>query len=140
MSNLLSQLKAEIQRLCRKEIRPEVDALRKSTSSYRAEISNLKRRISELESRVKRLTKATPVKKSEPEKISLRWRSSGFSSLRKKLGLSASEMGRLIGVTSATVYAWENGKSKPRASQLNNISHLRKMGKRDVASILEKLE
>ncbi len=66
----------------------------------------------------------------------MRFRAPGFASLRKRLGLSAQEMGRLIGVTGQTIYAWEAGKSRPRASQLETIARVRKLGKREVAQLL----
>ena len=61
----------------------------------------------------------------------------GFAALRKKLGLSATDMGKLIGVSGQSVYHWETGKTKPRANQLQAIAAVRKMGKRAVAAKLE---
>ncbi|MFM8575649.1 MAG: helix-turn-helix domain-containing protein, partial [Limnohabitans sp.] len=56
--------------------------------------------------------------------------------LRKKLGLSAAEMGQLIGVSPQSIYHWETGKTRPRASQLEAIAAVRKLGKREVAARL----
>lgn len=137
MTNFAAQLKSEIQRIARKEIRLETSFLRKSTATYRAEIAGLKRRISALEATLKKLSKSVPSKPVEPEETSsLRWRAPGFASLRKKLALSAGDMGKLLGVTGATVYAWEAGKSKPRATQLVAIARVRKLGKRAAAELL----
>jgi DNA-binding XRE family transcriptional regulator len=55
----------------------------------------------------------------------------GFASLRKKLGLTAHEMAHLIGVSAQSVYHWEAGKSRPRASQLSAISEVRKLSKKE---------
>lgn len=55
---------------------------------------------------------------------------------RKKLGISAADMGKLIGVSGQSVYHWETGKTKPRASQLQAIAAVRKMRKRAVAAKL----
>jgi DNA-binding transcriptional regulator YiaG len=66
----------------------------------------------------------------------LRFRVAGFAALRKKLGISAAEMGKLLGVSAQSVYHWETGKTKPRASQLAAISAVRKMGKREVTAKL----
>jgi len=140
MTNFAVQLKSEIQRIARKEIRSEISSLRRSATTYRAEIAALKRRISTLEATVKKLSKSASPKQVEPEEPSpLRWRAPGFASLRKKLALSASDMGKLLGVTGATVYAWEAGKSKPRATQLAAIAHVRKLGKRAAAELLATL-
>lgn len=141
MTTFAAQLKSEIQRLARKEIRVEISSLRKSATTYRAEIAALKRRISALEATVKKLSKSAPTRKAEPEKSSsLRWRAPGFASLRKKLDLSAADMGKLLDVTGATVYSWEAGKSKPRATQLAAIARVRKLGKRATAEMLATLK
>jgi transcriptional regulator with XRE-family HTH domain len=55
------------------------------------------------------------------------------------LGLSAKDFGKLIGVSSLTVYNWENGKSKPRRSQLPGIISVRGLGKREAIRRLEAL-
>lgn len=137
MTTFAAQLKSEIQRLARKEIRAETTSLKKSSASYRAEIAALKRRISSLEATIKKMAKSqTSMRLESEEPASLRWRASGFASLRKKLVLSAADMGKLLGVSGATVSAWEAGKSKPRASHLSTIAQVRKMGKRAAAEAL----
>lgn len=137
MSNFATQLKAEIQRLARREIRAETASLRKSATSYRTEIAALKRRIQALEATVKKLSKPAKKKTAEAEETTaLRWRAPGFASMRKKLGLSAADMGKLLGVAGATVYSWEAGKTKPRASQLAAVARARKLGKREASEML----
>ncbi len=66
----------------------------------------------------------------------LRFRADGFASLRKKLGLSAADMGKLLGVSLQTIYHWEKGQSKPRIQQLHSIAEVRKLGKRGAAARL----
>jgi DNA-binding transcriptional regulator YiaG len=66
----------------------------------------------------------------------LRFRAGGFASLRKKLDLTAAEMAKLLNVSPQSVYHWEIGKSRPRASQLPAISAVRKMGKKEVTERL----
>lgn len=140
MPNFAAQLKSEIQRLARKEIRAETSSLRKSATTYRTEIAALKRRVSALEATVRKLSKSVSTRTGETQESSaLRWRAPGFASLRKKLDLSAGDMGRLLGVTAATVYAWEAGKSKPRTAQLAAIARVRKLGKRAAAEMLATL-
>jgi DNA-binding transcriptional regulator YiaG len=140
MSTFANQLKNEISRLAKKEVRAEVQALKKASAAYRGEIAALKRRIAGLESQVKKLGKgggrAKVVEAEESSAEGLRFRVAGFVSLRKKLGISAAEMGQLLGVSAQSVYHWETGKTKPRASQLAAIAAVRKMGKRDVAAKL----
>lgn len=137
MTNFAAQLKSEIQRIARKEVRAETSSLRKSAATCRAEIAALKRRVSALEATLKKLSRPVSNRPVEPEESSaLRWRAPGFASLRKKLALSAGDMGKLLGVTGATIYAWESGKSKPRATQLAAIASVRKLGKRAAAELL----
>ncbi len=139
MSTFANQLKSEIARISKKEVRAETSTLKKTSAQYRSEIASLKRRLAALESIVGKLTKQTKkeVKAVEPEnKEDLRFRVSGFANLRKKLGITAGEMGVLLGVSDQSVYKWEQGKAKPRASQLNAIAAVRKLGKREVAARL----
>ena len=140
MSNFAQQLKGEISRIARKEVRDETQDLRKASAQYRAEIAALKRHIAGLEASIKKLSKGQPAKVAKPdegeESPALRFRVGGFAALRKKLGLSAADMGKLLGVSAQSVYHWETGKTKPRASQLAAISAVRKMGKKEVAAKL----
>lgn len=50
--------------------------------------------------------------------------------------ITVNEMGVLLGVSSQSVYKWEQGKAKPRASQLKAIAAVRKLGKQEVAERL----
>ncbi|HSV54024.1 MAG TPA: helix-turn-helix transcriptional regulator [Burkholderiaceae bacterium] len=141
MPNLVAALKGEIARVARKELRGELDHLRKSTAQYRSEIASLKRRIIALEQQTKRLgktatSKAASALPAESESVKLRFRTDGFATLRKKLGLSAEAMGKLIGVSGQSVYKWEAGKAYPRASQLQAIAAIRKLGKREALARL----
>ena len=141
MSTFANQLKSEISRLAKKEVRAETQALKKATAAYRSEIAALKRRIAGLEAQIKKLGKGTGRAKvvesaEEDSGTSLRFRVAGFAALRKKLNISAAEMGKLLGVSAQSVYHWETGKTKPRESQLAAISAVRKMGKREIAAKL----
>lgn len=139
MTTFANQLKTEISRIAKKAGRAETAALKKSASSHRSEIAELKRRIATLEAAVKRVGKqagkASKVSVEE-DKEKLRFRMDGFITLRKKLNLSANEMGQLLGVSGQSIYKWEQGKAKPRASQLPAIAAARKMGKKQVMAKL----
>lgn len=141
--NIATALKSEISRVARKEIKGEAQPLKKASSQYRTDIAALKRRVSELERLVSRLSTGGGRAKPEPDVIEgdtkLRFRASGFASLRKKLGLSAGEMALLLGVSDQSVYKWEQGKTQPRVSQLPAIAAARKMGKKGAAAKLAEL-
>ena len=139
MANFANLLKSEISRIARKEIRAETQLLKKASAQYRSEIAALKRRLADQERLLSRLRKnsrpaAAPAPATDSPK--LRFRSEGFASLRKKLGVSAAEMGQLVGVSAQTIYHWEKGLSKPRSSQLAEIAAVRKLGKREVSARL----
>ncbi len=144
MSTFANQLKTEIGRLARKEARAETQPLKKAAAQHRSDVASLRRRVAALEAMVKKLSKGVgrPRAAQAPDAAAaegdtaLRFRASGFASLRKKLDLSAADMARLIGVSGQTIYHWESGKSRPRASQLAAIAAVRKMGKKAVAARL----
>jgi DNA-binding transcriptional regulator YiaG len=138
MPNIASVLKNEISRVARKEARAETQSLRKTTSQYRAEIAALKRRILALEQQVKRSGKTTrPAPRVQPEKTgrALRFSAKGLAKQRQRLELSANAVAKLLGVSALSVYNWEGGKTRPRASQLPAIAALRQMGKKDAAAL-----
>jgi DNA-binding transcriptional regulator YiaG len=69
----------------------------------------------------------------------LRFRASGLAGHRKRLGLSASDFGSLLGVSGQSVYKWEAGEVKPRRSQLQAIAAVRKLGRREAEARLAAL-
>jgi DNA-binding transcriptional regulator YiaG len=141
MSNIGTVLKSEISRVSRKEVRGETQALKKSVSQYRGQIADLKRRMQALEQQVKRLGKATaksaPAPGEEEGSSSLRFSAKGLAAQRRRLGLSAAAVAKLLGVSALSVYKWESGKTRPRARQIEAIATLRGMGKREVAQRLQ---
>jgi DNA-binding transcriptional regulator YiaG len=139
MTNFAAQLKVEISRIARKEVRAETRGFKKASAQYRSDIAALKRRVVSLEASLSKLNKLSKRKQEpdiEADGPALRFRADGFVSLRKKLALSAAEMAKLLNVSAQTVYHWENGKSKPRSAQLSAIAQVRKLGKRDAAAML----
>jgi DNA-binding transcriptional regulator YiaG len=70
---------------------------------------------------------------------SLRFSAKGLAAKRRRLGLTAAEMATLLGVSAQSIYKWEEGKARPRASQLPVIATVRNMGKREATARLESL-
>jgi len=141
MSTFANQLKSEIARIAKKENKAENAALKKASSQYRSDIAALKRRIASLESMLGKISKQSAnstahIDSSAEDEKSLRFRVAGFATLRKKLGVTANEMGTLLGVSGQSVYKWEQGKAKPRTSQMHAIAAVRKLGKKQVAELL----
>lgn len=140
MPNIASVLRDEITRLCRRELRKQTATLQKASVTHRRDIAALKRQQASLERTAKELNRhfqktaiAPKVAKSGKP---LRFRVDGFKALRKKLGLSAEQMGKLLGVSGQSIYAWEQKRSTPRRSQLPAIAVVRAMGKREAVARL----
>ena len=143
MSNIQSILKSEISRIARKEVRGETGALKKASTQYRSEIAALKRRLADLETLLKKQSKiiksVTPAASEgvdEDQAEGLRFRAKGFATHRQRLGLSAAEVGALLGVSALSVYHWESGKTKPRSSHMPRIAAFRKLGKKQAAAAI----
>jgi DNA-binding transcriptional regulator YiaG len=135
MTNLASILKSEIARVVRKEVRLETVGLKKSVAAYRAEIAALKRRSQALEKELRRVgqvaAKSAPATVKAPAPQKLRFSAKRLVAQRKRLGLSATDFGLLVGVSGQTIYNWEEGKSRPRAEHLLGIAALRSIGKKE---------
>ena len=143
MPNLAAVLKEEIVRLARREMRRQTSVLRKASAQYRKDIAEMKRRVSNLQRRItpleKQVLKSTPSPAAEPETEHVRFTAKGLRSQRKRLGLSAANCGKLIGVTGQTIYSWEQETSRPRKSQVARIASIRQLGRREALARLEQL-
>src|SRR5262249_41478493 len=125
-------LKTEISRLARKEVRREVGPLRKAAAGYRREIAQLKRTLVSLDRRTKQIANVRPSKQPDvDQERPIRFVAKGLVSLRKRLGLSADELARLLGVSMQSVYNWEHKKATPRKEQVMEIAALRGVGKKE---------
>jgi DNA-binding transcriptional regulator YiaG len=144
MPNIASVLKEEIARLARKEVRGEIEGLKKASAQYRTDLSSLKKRVATLEKQLSRLA-GRPTSKAadaagDEAPTRTRFSAKGLATHRSRLGLTAADMGAILGVSAQTVYNWEAGKSKPRKAQLAAIANLRSLGKRQVTVALETLK
>ena len=140
MPNIATLLKSEISRVARKEVRGETLALKKALSTHRSEIAALKRRTQALEQQLRRLSRgsarASPARDAEAPAEKVRFSAKGLLSQRRRLGLSASDCGQLVGASAQSVYNWEAGKIRPRAKHLAAIAALRKLGRKEAAARL----
>jgi len=140
MPNIGALLKEEISRLCRREVRKEVAAVKKASASFRRDIAALKRQVVVLQRKIVALEKRTiaPVAKSAtlPDRP-VRFVAKGLRSLRARLGLSAPQLALLLGVSEQSVYNWETKKATPRKEQLAAIIAMRGIGKREAHSRLD---
>jgi DNA-binding transcriptional regulator YiaG len=138
MPNLAALLKSEISRLAKKEVRKEVAPLRKITAGYRREIAQLKRALASLNRTAKQLAKPrTSPEMSTDAGPPVRFVAKGLVSLRRRLGVSADQLARLLGVSMQSVYNWERKKATPRKEQVAAIAALRGIGKKEAHQRLE---
>ena len=141
MPNVAGVFKEEMSRVARKEIRSFTASLKKSSAQYRRVIAALRRDVAKLQQSVKSLErkqdKAPSNGTAEPSARRVRFVAKGLRSQRERLGLSADGYAKLLGVSAQSVYNWERGTSKPRASQIASIVALRALGKREAKARLE---
>jgi len=141
MANLLSLLNERIRRVARREIRGQTQQTRRLTAQHRRDIAALKRQVADLARTVAFLEKqeqrrvASPPVPQEAKRV--RFSARSVKAQRARLGLSAKDFGRLVGVSALTIYSWESGKSRPRARQLAGLAGVRHLGKREARQRLE---
>ena len=142
MPNIASILKAEISRVARKEVRAEIETLKKASVAHRASIAELRRQVGALEKELRQVVRATrPAKAPDSGDEALagtkrRFSATRLAAHRAKLGLSAAIYGQLVGVSGQTIYHWEQGKARPRAAQLESLAAVRDLGAREIAERL----
>jgi DNA-binding transcriptional regulator YiaG len=141
MSNVASVLKSEISRVAKREIRAELQSLKKSSARHRADIATLKRTIGAVERQLRQAKKLrTPTGESvadSEDRPKRRYSAKRLAAHRAKLGLSAENYGRLCGVTGQTIYKWEQERARPQAAQLEALAQIRRIGIREELARLE---
>jgi DNA-binding transcriptional regulator YiaG len=144
MSGFTAAFNSEIKRVARKELKGEIAAVRSKANAGQHEIAALKKRLKELETLVTKLARAQI--KSAPDQASTmiatkqtRWSAAGFARLRQRLQISAKEMSRLMGVSMATIYHWEDADSavRPRTVHMPRILAARKLSAAKARKILD---
>jgi DNA-binding transcriptional regulator YiaG len=142
MANFAALLKSEFTRLARKELKAQLQPLRKANAAQRHDIAALKRQLTDVQRQLAKTMKAAPVASpaAETGESPARFSAKGLQSHRARLGLSAGDYGALAGVSAQSIYNWERGKARPRASQAAALAELRGVGKRAALARLEGLQ
>ncbi|MGQ3168721.1 MAG: helix-turn-helix domain-containing protein [Hydrogenophaga sp.] len=145
MTTFAENLKREIARVARKELKAELDALRKTCTTQRSDIAALKRDVKSLQGRLFRAERVThktaavvlpsvppPTKPATRSPVGAlgSFNHEAFADFRKTLRITQSEMGRLVEASTLSVWKWETGKAQPRAGALLRIQTAMKLGKR----------
>ena len=145
MPNIAAVLKEEIRRLARREIKTQVGKTQKAAVQYRKDIAKLKRMFGAQEKELVRLKREIADRGGQPQAAEeplegIRFSSRSVKAQRQRLGLSAADYGRLVGVSGLTIYNWEHDKSRPRKAQLAALVAVRGIGKRETLKKLVELD
>jgi DNA-binding transcriptional regulator YiaG len=140
--SVMKELQSEITRLARKEIKKELDPVKRVNAAQRGLIANLRRDVTELQREVARLQKATgTVAPVEEETTQNFWLSGkGVVSLRKRLQLTQAELAVLADVSNQSVMKWEKHEGKVpfrKAETLARMQVIRGMSKTKAWAELE---
>jgi DNA-binding transcriptional regulator YiaG len=157
MANLANALKEEIGRIARKEIRQQTAGTAKSVAQGERDIAALKRQIEDLQRKLSSLRtqdapkptagKKTATKKQDREPVGAasatgkqssraRFSAKGLRAHRERIGLSADNYGKLIGVSGLSIYNWEQEKARPREGSIAALTTVRGIGKREAVKRL----
>jgi DNA-binding transcriptional regulator YiaG len=143
MPNIGAVLKEEISRLARRELRGQVAGMKKASAQYRKHIAALKRQVARLESQVSllrgKLLNGSAAATEDADAKRVRFAPKSLRAQRERLGLSAGDYGKLLGVSAQSVYNWEHATARPRSAQIRRLAALRNMGKREAQARLELL-
>lgn len=144
MSNIAKMLREEISRVARRESRAGFERTRKVLSQQRQEIAQLKARVKLLERAAAAAERDRPKTVTPPPAETpttpARFVPKGLVSMRQRLGLSAANLAKLVGVSDQTIYNWERGVSKPRPEHQAKLASLRRVGKRELQAYLDQSE
>jgi DNA-binding transcriptional regulator YiaG len=136
MPNLGTVLRTEITRLSNKAARQQLTSIQRMTTAHRRQIAALRRQVTALEKEVRIQREAARPVAKKPAAEGVRFMAKGLVSLRKRLGLNAADLGRLVGVSAQSIYNWEAKKATPRKAQVASLAALRGLGKRQAQARL----
>lgn len=153
MAAFAESFRSEITRIARKELKGELESIRKGLASQRTEIVALKRALKDANAEIRQLqrasagaskrgTEAPAAIKGKPGRKSAVEASFGpaaFKACRIELGMTQKQMATLVQGSLASLVRWENG-TQPRGAALQRIADVMSMGKAKAWSELEKLE
>jgi len=144
MPNFTSVLREEITRLAKRQVRRETGTTRRLSARHRRDIAELKRQVQDMTQRLAFLEKQerrrvaqspAPAETEGNSRFSPKW----LKAHRRKVGLSAADYAKLVGVSPLTIYKWEQGEFKPREQQVAALAAVRTLRKREALKRLEML-
>jgi len=138
VSNLAAIIKDIVRRVAKREAKAENAATRQIVNKHRRMIAALKRQLIGQQRiiNVLRNQNGQSGGATEDGDAKLRFSARSVRAQRKRLGLSAEDYGKLVGVSSLTIYNWEHGKARPRKAQFELLVAVRGIGKREAVQRL----
>lgn len=149
MPKLIAAMREEISRVTRQELKACVASMNRAFAAQSKEIAALRRQVAAVMrglTAIQSRTDGLPLPLEDADQDgdassgALRFSPKGLRAHRKRLKLSAEQFAKLLGVSAPSIYAWEQGRVRPRARQLRALSTLRAMSKRDLQLRLASLD
>ena len=148
MASFMKELKAEIGRLARKEVKKEIVPVQRVSAARRGMIAELRRQVAALQRDVADLRRAlsrggslplavnpAEIAEGEDGRKGFWITGKGVRKLRLRLGLTQTEFAQLANVSGQTVVNWEGTAGKiplRRKDSAARLQEIRKMKKRDL--------
>ena len=148
MPNFTKMFQEEVRRLARKEFKAFLENVRRDLVETRRAVSQLRKTVASLQKENKRIAEKVVkgalqrVPEETEEKDRARISSKTIRTMREKLGLTQVEMGKLLDVSSQSVYQWERrgGRLRLRNATRKAVLELKKIGVREARRRLEAMK
>ncbi len=135
--SFINELKAEIVRQARKEIKKELEPVKRVNASQRKFIADLRREINALQKEIALVRRTVPDEVrpdvADDSRQGFWMTGKGVRSLRKRLGITQTDLAKLADVTQQTVVRWEKAEGKVPfrgEATIARMQELRTMNKR----------
>jgi DNA-binding transcriptional regulator YiaG len=148
MPNIAKVFREEIQRLAKRQVRAELDTVRRDSVRLKKIVADLRRQLATLNRTSRELVKkVTPVvaiketKDATEKAAKLRPTAKSLKKLRARLGLTQVQFGKLLGVSGQAVVQWASteGRIRMRKTTLSALAGVQNIGKREAWRRLEEM-
>ena len=148
MPDVARVLREEVQRLAKKQVKSGLTPIRRDNVRLKKQVADLRRELTaltrtsrELLARVTAVVTTKETAVATERAATLRPTSKSLVRLRRRLGLTQVEFGRLLGVSGQAVLNWERQGSRVRmrSANLAALAGIQKIGKREARRRLEEM-
>jgi len=148
MPDVAKVLREEVQRLAKRQVKAGLAPLKRDSVRLKKHVADLRRELTALarthRELLARVTAVVATKQTEvatERAATLRPTSKSLVRLRRRLGLTQVEFGKLLGVSGQAVLNWESKGSRVRmrGANLAALAGIQKIGKREARRRLEKM-